>query len=287
MMKIIFRHNLSILLLILALCIIPNSTINSANAAGVELPFSFQHEYPYSITGVKINSEIIDLDDEGSLYLNEVRGDVNIYKNKASLYTRIPMAGVTDALPDDEDDFSLGNIAAGAKGTLYDGDIAVFSAGLEGIFPTTDDGLAADAAKTYFRDYADYVEDVFTIKPYAILGLGKDVFAIQANFGADIITSADEIEGDDTELLLEYGGTASISPHLPLPFGTAILVELLAVSSTSFDDDKTEAFVTPGLRFGGQIFSIGAGVDIPLGEDSDDYAENVGFMLDMVIRFGS
>jgi len=287
MMKIIFRHRLSILFFILALCIIPNSKINTANAAGVEIPYSFHNEHPYSITGIELNSEIIDLEEGGALYPNEVRADVNIYHNKASLYTKISMAGVTNVPPNDEDDFTLGNIAVGAKGTLYNGNMAVFSSGLEAIFPTSDNGLAAQAEQTYFRDFVYYVDDAYTFKPYAVLGVGKDIFALQANFGADIITNADQIEGDDTELLLEYGGTASVSPHLPVPFGTALLVEILAVSSTSFDENRTEAFLTPGLRFGGQIFSVGAGVDIPLGEDSNDYAKNVGFMLDMVIRFGS
>jgi hypothetical protein len=61
----------------------------------------------------------------------------------------------------------------------------------------------------------------------------------------------------------------------------------MAVSSTSFDENRTEAFLTPGFRFGGQIFSVGAGVEIPLGEDTDEYADNVGFLVDILIRFGS
>ena len=58
-------------------------------------------------------------------------------------------------------------------------------------------------------------------------------------------------------------------------------------SSTSFDENRTEAFLTPGLRFGGQIFSVGAGVEIPLGQDTDDFVDGVGFLLDLIIRFGS
>ena len=142
-------------------------------------------------------------------------------------------------------------------------------------------------ARTYFKDFASFVDDAFTIRPYAVFGVSKDVFAFQANFGADIITSAKEIENDDTEIILRYGGTASVSPHLPVPFATSFLVEVLLASATSFDESRTEAFITPGFRFGGQIFSVGAGVEIPVGEQSDDYADNVGFLVDVLIRFGS
>ena len=264
-----------------------SAPIKEASSAGVDIPQSFFLEHPYSITGIKLNTEIIDLELEDALYLNEIRVDVNIHNNKASLYTRIPIAGITDVDPNNEDDIALGNIAIGGKTTLFEGNTAVLTGGVEALLPTVDNDFAAMGARTYFKDFSSFVDDAFTVRPYAVFGIGKDVFAFQANFGADIITSAEEIEGDDTELILRYGGTASVTPHIPVPFGTAFLVELMAVSSTSFDENRTEAFLTPGFRFGGQIFSVGAGVEIPLGEDSDEYADNVGFLVDILIRFGS
>ncbi len=170
---------------------------------------------------------------------------------------------------------------------MFQGNTGVLTGGIEGFLPTVNDNRAARGARTYFREFASYVDDAFTIRPYAVFGAGKDIFAFQANFGADIITSAEEIEDDDTELILRYGGTASVTPHMPVPFGTTFLVELLLASATSFDESRTEAFITPGFRFGGQIFSIGAGVEIPVGEDSDDFADDVGFLVDFLIRFGS
>lgn len=284
--KMIFKPILfSVLVVLMLVC----SPIKQANSAGVDLPQSFFLEHPYSITGIKLNAGIIDLEQEGTLYLNEIRVDVNIHDNKASLYTRVPIAGITNAGPSSEDDIALGNISVGGKTTLFQGNTAVLTGGVEGFLPTftADNNLAAMGARTYFREFAQYVEDAFTIRPYAVFGVGKDIFALQANLGADIITSADEIENDDTELILRYGGTASITPHMPVPFGTTFLVDVLLNSSTSFDEDRTEAFITPGFRFGGQIFSVGAGVEIPVGEDSDDIADDVGFVLDLLIRFGS
>ncbi|MCH7926788.1 MAG: hypothetical protein IID03_02210 [Candidatus Dadabacteria bacterium] len=264
-----------------------SAPIKQASSAGVDIPQSFFLEHPYSITGLKLSTEIIDLELEDALYLNEIRVDVNIHDNKASLYTRIPIAGITDVDPTFEDDIALGNIAIGGKTTLFEGNTAVLTGGIEAFLPTVDNDLAAMGARTYFKDYASFVDDAFTIRPYAVFGIGKDIFAFQANFGADIITSADEIEGDDTEIILRYGGTASITPHLPVPFATSFLVEVLLASATSFEESRTEAFITPGFRFGGQIFSIGAGIEIPVGEQSDEYADNVGFLVDVLIRFGS
>lgn len=264
-----------------------SAPIKQASSAGVDIPQSFFLEHPYSITGLKLSTEIIDLELEDALYLNEIRVDVNIHDNKASLYTRIPFAGITDVDPTFEDNIALGNIAVGGKTTLFEGNTAVLTGGVEALLPTVDNDFAAMGARTYFKDFSSFVDDAFTIRPYAVFGIGKDIFAFQANFGADIITSADEIEGDDTEIILRYGGTASITPHLPVPFATSFLVEVLLASATSFEDSRTEAFITPGFRFGGQIFSIGAGVEIPVGEQSDEYADNVGFLVDILIRFGS
>ncbi|NIP39221.1 MAG: hypothetical protein GWO07_11405, partial [Candidatus Dadabacteria bacterium] len=245
---------LSVLLIVLTVF----STTKEVRSAGVELPQSFFLEHPYSITGVKLNAGIIDLEEEDALYLNEIRADVNIHKNKASLYTRIPIAGITGAIPGDDKELALGNIAIGGKATLFEGNTAVLTGGIEGLIPSVDDNLAAMGSRRYFREYASFVDDAFTIRPYAVVGVGKDIWALQANLGADIITGADEIENDDTELILRYGGTASVTPHMPVPFATSFLVEVLMASSTTFEDDRTEAFITPGFRFGGQIFSIGA-----------------------------
>ncbi len=71
---------------------------------------------------------------------------------------------------------------------------------------------------------------------------------------------------------------------LPISF----LVEALFVSTATFDDDVTEVYLTPGIRLGlgGQRVSLGVGVQIPLGEDVDDFA-NADYFIDLMIRFGS
>jgi hypothetical protein len=271
-------------LAILAALFIP---IKGVKAAGPSLPYSFFLEHPYSITGVRGNFEIIDLDGSGGLFMNQIRADINVYQNLFGIYAKFPFAGVTNFGPDEEDDYDFGNIGIGGKVALLNTDSAVLTGGFEVILPTTSNGFGSAAARAYFRDFSYFVDDALTLKPYAVFGYSQGIFGFQGNFDADIITNADEIEDDSSELILKYGATVSVTPNLSLPFSTSFLLELLMASSTSFDDNITGAYLTPGVRFGGQIISLGAGVQIPFGSDEVTDFANVGFLLDLVIRFGS
>jgi hypothetical protein len=260
---------------------------NGVRAAGLALPYSFFLEHPYSITAVRGNFEIIDLDGSGGLFMNQMRADINVYQNLFGIYGKFPFAGVTNFGPGDEDDYDFGNIGVGGKVVLLNTDSAVLTGGFEVILPTTNNHLEAVAARTYFRDFSYFVDDALTLKPYAAFGYSQGIFGFQANFDADILTNADEVEDDNNELILKYGAAVSVTPNLALPFSTSFLLELLVVSSTSFDDNITGAYLTPGFRFGGEIVSLGAGVEIPLGSDQVTDFANLGFFLDLLIRFGS
>lgn len=257
-----------------------------ADAAGANIPKSFFLEHPYSTTSIGITADWIDLDGDGSLWTHNARLDINLYHDLFGVYTKFPGVWVRDFGPSGEDDYDFGNIAAGAKFALFDLDSSVLTTGLEVIFPSSDDE-AAIAALAYFRDFSSYVDDVITLKPYLVFGASSGIFAIQANLAFDIILDADEVENDDTELIIKYGGTASMTPELNLPFSTSFLVEVLAASSLSFDDNITGVYVTPGVRVGGQTLSLGAGVEIPFGSDEVSDFANVGVVLDLLFRFGS
>lgn len=262
-------------------------TTKDTKAAGANIPYSFFLEHPYSITGIRLNGEVVDLDGSGALFMNMIRADINIYQNLLGVYVKFPFAGVTNFGPGDEDDYDFGNIGIGGKVALLNLDNAILTGGFELIVPTTSNDFGAQAARSYFRDFSYFVDDAVTLKPYLVLGLSSGMFALQANFDADVLTDADEVEGDNTELILKYGATGSITPELPLPFSTSFLLELLLASSTSFDDNITGGYITPGVRFGGQIMSLGAGIQIPFGSDEVTDFANVGFLLDLIIRFGS
>ncbi len=282
-----FAYLKTLLLVFLVMIAVLSVPIKGVEAAGPTLPYSFNLEHPYSITGVRGNFEIIDLDGSGALFMNQVRADINIYQNLFGVYAKFPFAGVSNFGPGDEDDYDFGNIGIGGKVSLLNTDSAVLAGGFEVILPTTSNDFGAAAARAYFRDFSYFADDALTLKPYAVFGYSQGIFGFQANFDADILTNADDFEDDSTELILKYGATASVTPNLSLPFSTSFLLELLLASSTSFDDNVTGAYLTPGVRFGGQILSLGAGVEIPFGSDEITDFANIGFLVDLVVRFGS
>jgi len=295
-----FKTAVVFLVVLTVFCI----SANGVRAAGPMIPNSFFLENPYSYTGFRANVEVVDLDDPpgGVLIMNQYRVDINIFNNFFGLYAKFPFAGVIDFGPDSEfnltekqDDYDFGNIGIGGKFALLNLDYLILTAGFEVILPTASDDLGAQAAQAYFRDFVYFIDEAITLDPYLVLGVGSGMFALQGNLDFDIITNADKIDtigiintgGDDIELIIEYGGTASITPPLNLPFSTTILVEVLAESTTTFDDNFTAVYVTPGLRFGGQIVSVGAGVQIPVADNEVTDFANVDFLFDLIIRFGS
>jgi hypothetical protein len=259
-----------------------------ARAAGFTIPQGFFFEHPYSITGASANLELVDLDSppSGLLVMNQFRVDINLFQNLLGVYAKFPFAGVNDFGPQDEDDYDFGNIGLGGKFALVNMEGLILTGGLELILPTSSNGLGSQAARGYFRDFPYFLDDTTTLNPYLVLGIGRDIWALQANLGADIMLNADEIEGDDSELRFKYGLTGSYSPMLNAPFKLSFLLELLFASTTSFNDNRTEVFITPGIRLGGQIMSVGAGIQVPVGQDVNDFA-NANYFLDLVIRFGS
>lgn len=261
--------------------------VSRAEAQGPQIPKSFFLEHPYSETSVSANGEWIDLDDDGNLWMNQFRADLNLYQNKFGVYAKLPFSGVTNFGPGNDDEYDVGNLGVGGKFVLVNLDNSVLTVGFETIIPTADDSLGALGALNYFRDFSYFADDTVTLKPYAVFGMSSGIFALQANLDFDIMVDADQVEGDDTELIIKYGGTASMTPEMNLPFMTTFLVEVLAASSTTFDNDVTGVYITPGMRFGGQVLSLGAGLEIPLGSDEIEDFANIGVVVDLLFRFGS
>jgi len=269
--------------LIIGLLVIP---AGKAYSQGVLIPQSFFLESPYSITGVAANGEWIDLEGQGgNLWMTRFRADINLFENLLGVYVKVPFAGNSGS--NLNSDFDIGNIGVGGKAAIVSTDQTVLTGGFELIVPTTSDGNGALLARQYFRDFVYFVDEAWTLVPYAVFGAGNGMFGIQANIEADIMLNADDIEGDSTEYLLKYGGTVSLTPEFNMPFSTAFLVDILAVTSLSFDDNITGGYVAPGIRLGGQTISFGAGVEFPFGSDEIKDFASFGVMLDFIFRFGS
>ena len=265
--------------------------IRESRAQSRNIPHSFFLEHPYSGAGLKGNLEIVSVDGGGALVMNQLRLDIALGNNYFGLYGKFPFAGVTDGVFGDGD-YDFGNIGVGTKYVLHSGK-TVFTVGFETIFPTTGNDLGALGARSYFRDFAYFTDDAYTFVPYAVFAVSGNMFALQANLDFDIMTNAKKADGspfdtggDSTELILKYGATASLTPDFGVPFSTSFLLELLLASSTTFEDNVTGVYVTPGVRVGGQMFSFGAGVQIPFGSSEITNFANVDFLVDMMVRFG-
>lgn len=267
-------------------------SLNKASAAGGSVPYSFFLEHPYSSTGVRGNLEFVFVDGGGTLVMNQLRADLNLHDNIFGLYAKFPFSGVTDGVFG-SGDYDFGNIGVGTKYALLSSTNSALTLGFEVLFPTTGNNLGALGARSYFRDFAYFTNDAYTFVPYGVFAIGGDVLAFQANLDFDIMTNAEDANespfstgGDNTELIIKYGAAASVTPQFNLPFSTSFLLELLLASSTSFDQNVTGAYVTPGVRLGGRMFSFGAGVQIPFGSDEISDFANVDFLMDLLIRFG-
>ena len=265
--------------------------LEESRAQGRNIPYSFFLEHPYSATGLKGNLEIASVDG-GALVMNQLRLDIDLGNNYFGLYGKFPFAGVTDGVFGDGD-YDFGNIGIGTKYALHASGSSVFTVGFEAILPTTGDDLGALGARSYFRDFAYFTDDAYTFVPYAVFAISGNMFALQANLDFDIMTNAKKADGspfdtggDSTELILKYGATASLTPDFGIPFSTSFLLEMLLASSTTFENNVTGAYVTPGVRVGGQMFSFGAGVQIPFGSTEITNFANVDFLVDMLVKFG-
>ena len=164
---------------------------------------------------------------------------------------------------------------------------AVLTGGFEVIVPTSSNGNGTLLARNYFRDFVYFADEAWTLVPYFVFAAGNGMFGFQANIEGDIMLNADDIEGDSTEYLVKYGGTVSLTPEFNLPFAMSFLVEVLALSSLSFDDNITGGWINPGIRVGGQTLSIGIAGEIPFGSDEVKDFAKFGLMADIIFRFGS
>ena len=273
------------LFLLLGLVVVPSSNAFSQAI----LPQSFFLEDPYTDTDVQANGEWINIKSDfgqGNLWMTRARADINVYENLLGLYVKVPFAGISgnDNL---DSDFDIGNVGVGGKAAAVYTDDYILTFGFEGIIPTTSDGNGALAARQFFRDFVYFTDEAWTLVPFAVFGAGNGQWGFQANVDGQIMLNAEDVEGDSTEFLIKYGGAVSYTPELNTPFATTILVDILAVTSTTFDDNLTGAYVVPGIRLGGQTISFGAAAEIPFADSEITDFSNIGVMIDMIFRFGS
>ncbi len=265
-------------------------TMTSGKAKAFQFSYPLYLEPPIPLGRMGFNFEVVDLKKEfgGQFIFYSIRLDFNSSDNRFALYLRYPYSGVNNVTVDGDeinDGFEFSNMLFGGKLLLVNSQNFVFSSGLEVVAPTAfKDNV--DRLNTinsiYRRDFPLYLKGATTITPYISAGVRKKRLSFISNLGIDLVLSADKLEGDNFEARIEYG--TAIGATLPLLTHPTLFCEFTGYTFvSSYKMERTDLFITPGLRLGKRL-SPGFGVQIPL-SGFDSNAANASFIIDLQLRF--
>lgn len=236
--------------------------------------------------------EVQELDkslNSGEFILYHIKAEFPSEDNFYSAYLRVSQAGVNSVKVNGEevrDGFELANLLVGGKAIFHKSKSSVMTFGIDLILPLAyKDNI--DRLETIVenspRDYPLYLQKALTFTPYvSTLNFYKG-FSFQNNVGFDIITRAQELEGDAMEFRLKYNSAAGY--YVPIEFLNPILyTEFNGITQFSADTfNKTDLFLSGGVRFG-KRFSPGFSVQVPVKGSSDDNVD-FSYIVDLKIRF--
>lgn len=259
-------------------------TANKAKAFQFSYPFHLESPMPLGRAG--FDFEVLDLKKRlgGQYIFYSIRLDFNSWNNSYGVYIRAPYAGVNN-IEEADDGFEFSNMVFGGKFMLIDSQNFVLSGGLDLTVPTAykDNVNRLKAINSnYRRDFPLYLQSATTITPYISTGMRKKRLSFVSNLGIDLVLNADKLEGDNFEARIEYG--TAIGATLPLLTHPTLFCEFTGYTFvSSYKMERTDLFITPGLRLG-KRFSPGFGVQIPL-SGFDSNAANASFIVDLQLRF--
>lgn len=236
--------------------------------------------------------EVANLDESlnnGEIFMYHVKAEFPSENYLYSLYIRVSQAGVNNIGELDGDNvrdgFEFANLLLGSKAVLYKTKNSVLTAGFETIFPTAyKDNIdrLESIVENYRRDFPIYLRKTYTFTPYLSASYWKNWLSIQGSFGTDFITRARRLEGDSFEFRLKY--SAAVGINFPVAYNPIVFTEFNGYSLLTADSfDKTDLFVTTGLRFGNR-FSPGFAIQIPISGPTDDISK-FSYMVDFRINF--
>jgi hypothetical protein len=120
------------------------------------------------------------------------------------------------------------------------------------------------------------------VSPYVSAAVKRSPVSLLGSFGVDLIFNADKLEEDNFETRIKY--SSAVGAEIPVLASPALFVEFNGYTLVTANTiEKTDIFLTPGLRFG-KRYSPGFGVQIPLTGRSADIA-NASFIVDFQVRF--
>lgn len=261
-------------------------TIGHTKAEALALGYPLYFESPLPLGRVMAALEIVDLKSGfgDQIFFYSIRLDLPTESGNFGLYIDAPYGGINN-IEGARNGYEFANITIGVKQVLVRAKNYAVSAGFEFVPPTafTDAQGRLKAVTAYRRDLPTYIYKAVTATPYLSAAFWKDVFSLQGSFGSDFIFNAENFEDDNFEFRLDYGAAAAVNVPINIITPT-VFVEFDGYTITTDDtNDKTDLFVTPGIRFG-ERFSPGFAVQFPVSGPTSNIAE-VDFIFDLQLRF--
>lgn len=264
-------------------------TITPNKSRSFEFSYPFFLEPPIPVGRVMGSFEVVDLEKNvgGQFILYSLRVDFPSSDNRYGVYLKYPYSGVNNVTLDgDELDngFEFSNLLIGGKFLLFNAEDFSVSGGLEVIPPTAfkDNKDRLKAVDNYGRDFPLYLASAVTVSPYISAGVKRKQLSLLGSFGVDLIFNADKFEEDNFETRIKYA--TALGANVPVVASPCLFVEFNGYTLVTANTiEKTDIFLTPGLRFG-KRYSPGFGVQIPLAGRSEDIA-NASFIVDFQVRF--
>jgi Domain of unknown function (DUF3943) len=261
-------------------------TIGHSKADALALGYPLYFEPPLPLGRVMADLEVVDLKSSfgDQFFFYSIRLEFPTESGNTGVYIDAPYGGVNN-VEGARNGYEFANITIGVKQVLAKAQNYAVSAGLEFVPPTafTDAQGRLGAVTAYRRDLPTYIYKAVTATPYLSAGVWNGALSLQGSIGTDFIFNAKEFQGDSFDFRLDYGAAAGV--NVPVKYITpTVFVEFDGYTITTDDiNDKTDLFVTPGIRFG-QRFSPGFAVQFPVSGPTSEIAD-ASFYFDFQLRF--
>ncbi len=261
-------------------------TIGNTKEDALALGYPLYFEGPLPLGRVMADLEVVALKQSfgDQLFFYSIRLEFPTESGNTGVYIDAPYGGVNN-VEGARNGYEFSNITIGVKQVLARAHNYAVTAGLEFVPPTafTDSQGRLGAVTAYRRDLPTYIYKAVTATPYLSAGVWKDAVSLQGSVGTDFIFNADNFQGNSFDFRIDYAAAAGVNVPIEL-ISPLVFVEFDGYTITTDDiNDKTDLFVTPGIRFG-KRFSPGLAVQFPVAGPTSDIAD-ADFYFDLQLRF--
>ncbi len=172
----------------------------------------------------------------------------------------LPLAGT---LSNGNDDYGIGNIQMGTE-YVIPLDRLSFGLGVNLSLPTAQTRATLGVST---RQFVQFVDDQFAVSPYVVLSYVRDRLVLSIDLGTDLELFTERTAGIDRfENILFYDGAAAMSIVQNI-WGT---IEFGGFSTLTYDQNMTQLFAGPGIRYQDHEISLGFHLLAPFRRPSRD-----------------